>query len=109
MSEDGLDLEALQSFCSYNHIHPFLKNNYPVLFLYRLDALDPNAYEAFKASRNLHDVVERVLKNQQESQPGMKKILSVQAALMTPVQPMLVKNSWGPQRCGFSQLQHQAL
>ncbi|KAM3852126.1 DNA ligase 3 isoform 1-T2 [Vipera latastei] len=56
-----------------------------------LDALDPNAYEAFKASRNLHDVVERVLKNQQESQPGMKKILSVQAALMTPVQPMLAE------------------
>ncbi|XP_025027583.1 DNA ligase 3 isoform X4 [Python bivittatus] len=56
-----------------------------------LDALDPNAFEAFKASRNLHDVVERVLKNQQESQPGMKKILSVQAALMTPVQPMLAE------------------
>ncbi|XP_042298572.1 DNA ligase 3 [Sceloporus undulatus] len=58
-----------------------------------LDALDPNAYEAFKASRNLHDVVERVLKNQQESQkvPGLKKTLSVQATLMTPVQPMLAE------------------
>ncbi|XP_061461353.1 DNA ligase 3 isoform X5 [Rhineura floridana] len=56
-----------------------------------LDALDPNAYEAFKASRNLHDVVERVLRNQQESQkvPGLKRTLSVQATLMTPVQPML--------------------
>lgn len=55
---------------------------------YRLDALDPNAYEAFKASRNLQDVVERVLRNQQE--PGLKRTLSVQATLMTPVQPMLV-------------------
>lgn len=66
----------------------------PVLaiFICSLDALDPNAYEAFKASRNLHDVVERVLRNQQESQkvPGLKRTLSVQATLMTPVQPMLV-------------------
>ncbi|XP_015263477.1 PREDICTED: DNA ligase 3 isoform X1 [Gekko japonicus] len=58
-----------------------------------LDALDPNAYEAFKASRNLQDVVERVLRNQQEAQkvPGLKKTLSVQATLMTPVQPMLAE------------------
>ncbi|XP_028943113.1 DNA ligase 3 isoform X3 [Antrostomus carolinensis] len=58
-----------------------------------LDALDPNAYEAFKASRNLHDVVERVLKNQQEAEkvPGLKRTLSVQASLMTPVQPMLAE------------------
>ncbi|XP_069470992.1 DNA ligase 3 isoform X2 [Ambystoma mexicanum] len=58
-----------------------------------LDALDPNAYDAFKASRNLHDVVERVLRNQQESEkvPGMKRMLSVQATLMTPVQPMLAE------------------
>ncbi|NWW90038.1 DNLI3 ligase, partial [Rhynochetos jubatus] len=58
-----------------------------------LDALDPNAYEAFKASRNLQDVVERVLKNQQEAEkmPGLKRTLSVQAALMTPVQPMLAE------------------
>ncbi|NXA35384.1 DNLI3 ligase, partial [Eudromia elegans] len=58
-----------------------------------LDALDPNAYEAFKASRNLHDVVERVLKNHQEAEkmPGLKRTLSVQASLMTPVQPMLAE------------------
>lgn len=62
----------------------------------RLDALDPNAYEAFKASRNLQDVVERVLQNQQEAEkvPGLKRTLSVQASLMTPVQPMLV--GWVP-------------
>ncbi|NWS32801.1 DNLI3 ligase, partial [Polioptila caerulea] len=58
-----------------------------------LDALDPNAYEAFKASRNLQDVVERVLLNQQEAEkaPGLKRTLSVQASLMTPVQPMLAE------------------
>ncbi|KAM5273122.1 DNA ligase 3 isoform 1-T1 [Ctenodactylus gundi] len=58
-----------------------------------LDALDPNAYEAFKASRNLQDVVERVLLNEQEveNDPGRRKTLSVQASLMTPVQPMLAE------------------
>ncbi|XP_023373287.1 DNA ligase 3 isoform X2 [Otolemur garnettii] len=57
-----------------------------------LDALDPNAYEAFKASRNLQDVVERILRNEQEveKEPGQRRALSVQASLMTPVQPMLV-------------------
>ncbi|XP_067866287.1 DNA ligase 3 isoform X2 [Heterodontus francisci] len=58
-----------------------------------LDALDPNAYDAFKASRNLQDVVDRVLQNQQESEqvPGLKKILSIKANLLTPVQPMLAE------------------
>ncbi|XP_077152523.1 DNA ligase 3 [Ranitomeya variabilis] len=55
-----------------------------------LDALDPNAYDAFKASRNLGDVVERVLRNRQQG-PGGKKTLSVEASLMTPVQPMLAE------------------
>lgn len=66
----------------------------PIL-LGRLDALDPNAYEAFKASRNLQDVVERVLHNEQEVEkdPGRRRALSVQASLMTPVQPMLVRNT----------------
>ncbi|XP_038183960.1 DNA ligase 3 isoform X2 [Arvicola amphibius] len=58
-----------------------------------LDALDPNAYEAFKASRNLQDVVERVLHNEQEVEkdPGRRRTLSVEASLMTPVQPMLAE------------------
>ncbi|XP_051891756.1 DNA ligase 3 [Pristis pectinata] len=58
-----------------------------------LDALDPNAYDAFKASRNLQDVVDRVLQNQQESErvPGMKKTLSIKANLLTPIQPMLAE------------------
>ncbi|XP_056297516.1 DNA ligase 3 [Pseudoliparis swirei] len=58
-----------------------------------LDAVDPNAYDAFKASRNLGDVLERVLRNQQDSPSGSgpKKLLSVEASLMTPVQPMLAE------------------
>uniref|UniRef100_A0A671M079 DNA ligase 3 n=1 Tax=Sinocyclocheilus anshuiensis TaxID=1608454 RepID=A0A671M079_9TELE len=56
-----------------------------------LDAVDPNAYYAFKASRNLGDVIYRVLRNQQDTfnGTGPRKILSVEASLMTPVQPML--------------------
>lgn len=59
----------------------------------RLDAVDPNAYDAFKASRNLGDVIERVLRNQQDASNGTgpRKSLSVEATLMTPVQPMLVR------------------
>lgn len=59
----------------------------------RLDALDPIAYEAFKASCDLRDVMEWVLLNEQEveKEPGQRRALSVQAALMTPVQPMLVR------------------
>lgn len=60
-----------------------------------LDAVDPNAYDAFKASRNLGDVIERVLRNQQEASNGSgpKKLLTVEASLMTPVQPMLASIS----------------
>ncbi|XP_072037011.1 DNA ligase 3-like [Amphiura filiformis] len=58
-----------------------------------LEALDPNAYEAFQASRDLLDVVQRVLENRKASngQPGMTKKLSVRANLMTPVLPMLAE------------------
>ncbi|KAM9729607.1 DNA ligase 3 [Menidia menidia] len=58
-----------------------------------LDAVDPNAYDAFKASRNLGDVIERVLRNQQDvsNGSGPRKLLTVEASLMTPVQPMLAE------------------
>uniref|UniRef100_H3CY38 DNA ligase n=1 Tax=Tetraodon nigroviridis TaxID=99883 RepID=H3CY38_TETNG len=58
-----------------------------------LDAVDPNAYDAFKASRNLGDVIDRVLRNQQEASNGSgpRKLLTVEATLMTPVQPMLAE------------------
>ena len=59
-----------------------------------LDGLEPNAYEAFQASRNLKDVVDRVLKNKTEAwengKPGLAKRLNIKASLMTPVLPMLV-------------------
>lgn len=70
----------------------------PLLFaqshFYRLDALDDNAYAAFQASRNLRDVVDRVMENKAGGVPGMKKKLSVKASLMTPVLPMLVSEAW---------------
>ncbi|XP_014911697.1 DNA ligase 3 isoform X2 [Poecilia latipinna] len=58
-----------------------------------LDAVDPNAYDAFKASRNLGDVIERVLRNQQDASSGSgpRKLLTIEASLMTPVQPMLAE------------------
>ncbi|KAH3741324.1 DNA ligase 3-like isoform X2 [Dreissena polymorpha] len=57
-----------------------------------LDALDPNAYAAFQASRDLKDVVQRVVENREGAdKPGMSKKLSVRASLMTPVLPMLAE------------------
>ncbi|XP_061196299.1 DNA ligase 3-like [Saccostrea echinata] len=55
-----------------------------------LDALDDNAYAAFQASRDLRDVVDRVMENKGGA-PGLKKTLSVKASLMTPVLPMLAE------------------
>ena len=58
-----------------------------------MDALDPDAYEAFQASNNLSDVVQRCLQKKQIKAgvlPGMSKKLSIRASLMTPVKPMLV-------------------
>ncbi|XP_021375504.1 DNA ligase 3-like [Mizuhopecten yessoensis] len=58
-----------------------------------LEGLDPNAYAAFQASRDLQDVVDRVRQNLEEGggKPGMAKKLSVRANLMTPVLPMLAE------------------
>ena len=61
--------------------------------LFSLDAIDPNAYEAFQASNNLSDVVQRCLQKKETKAsvlPGMSKKLSIRASLMTPVKPMLV-------------------
>ncbi|XP_013776883.1 DNA ligase 3-like [Limulus polyphemus] len=54
-----------------------------------LDALHPTAYEAFQASRNLQDVVEKV--NERKRTGNLKKSLSIQVSLMTPVLPMLAE------------------
>ena len=64
-----------------------------LFFAYSLDAIDPNAYEAFQASNNLTDVVQRCLQKKESNAgvlPGMSKKLSIKASLMTPVKPMLV-------------------
>ncbi|ELU08334.1 hypothetical protein CAPTEDRAFT_213234 [Capitella teleta] len=57
-----------------------------------LDGLDANAYEAFKASRDLKDVVDRVFSLKEEGSAGkLTKSLSIRANLMTAVQPMLAE------------------
>ena len=64
-----------------------------LFFAHSLDAINPNAYEAFQASNNLTDVVQRCLQKKESNAgvlPGMSKKLSIKASLMTPVKPMLV-------------------
>lgn len=50
-----------------------------------LDALAPNAYDAFKVSRDLEDVIKRA------TRPGLTKDLSIKIQLMKPVKPMLAE------------------
>lgn len=75
--------------------HGVARNNFKrsLCSTFSLDALDPNAYEAFQASNNLSDVVQRCLQKKKTKTsvlPGMSKKLSIRASLMTPVKPMLV-------------------
>ncbi|KAI0232597.1 hypothetical protein LSAT2_017077 [Lamellibrachia satsuma] len=60
-----------------------------------LDGLDPKAYQAFQASRNLQDVVDRVTEirshNAEVKPGGLTKSLMIQATLLTPVLPMLAE------------------
>ena len=73
-----------------------------VVLSLRLDALDPAAYEAFYASKNLEDVINRVMKSREEtSRGGMAKKLSVRANLMTAIQPMLVRALVSPCQAGY--------
>ena len=60
--------------------------------IYRLDALDAKAYEAFQASHNLSDVIDRVMKLK-ERDSNAPVNLDVAAVLMTPVKPMLVRSN----------------
>ncbi|EDQ89519.1 uncharacterized protein MONBRDRAFT_25238 [Monosiga brevicollis MX1] len=52
-----------------------------------LSALNPGAYEAWKASNDLYALVQRCLKHG----PSLKRDVSVRASLMTPVKPMLAE------------------
>jgi len=52
----------------------------------------PKAYEAFKVSRDLDDVLERACEvKSNNSKPGLKKDLSIRINLMKPVKPMLAE------------------
>ncbi|XP_033970043.1 DNA ligase 3 isoform X2 [Trematomus bernacchii] len=96
--EQQIELEEISKKCTGNDLKCIirlikhdLKMNSGAKHV--LDAVDPNAYDAFKASRNLGDVIERVLRNQQDATNGSgpRKLLTVEASLMTPVQPMLAE------------------
>ena len=56
-----------------------------------LEALDPDAYEAFQASNDLHDVVSRCAAKKHSSARGLSQKLSIRASVMTPVKPMLAE------------------
>ncbi|GAB6028919.1 DNA ligase 3 [Chamberlinius hualienensis] len=58
-----------------------------------LEGVHPDAYDAFQASRNLKDVIDRILakRDSTDGKPGMSKVLSIKAALMTPILPMLAE------------------
>ncbi|KAJ8022059.1 DNA ligase 3 [Holothuria leucospilota] len=90
--EQGDVSETVRKFFVDNTASPPAKKSTLTLPEVVLEALDPNAYEAFQASRNLRDVVDRVnAKNDANGVPGMSKKLSVRANLMTPVLPMLAE------------------
>lgn len=55
-----------------------------------LDALDSNANGAFQMSRNLRDVIDKIVRSRLDSSvPGMKKDISISLKIGTPVLPML--------------------
>jgi len=54
-------------------------------YSYSLSALGPNTYEAFQASNDLKNVVQRAMQREK-----LDRRLSIKASLMTPVKPMLV-------------------
>lgn len=54
-----------------------------------LEAVHENAYPAFQTSRDLREVIDRVLK--MRGVPSLSKALSIRASLMTPILPMLAE------------------
>ncbi|KAL7641288.1 UNVERIFIED_CONTAM: hypothetical protein RMT77_008426 [Armadillidium vulgare] len=53
-----------------------------------LEGLHPDAYEAFRTTRNIDTVIDEILKNKNSPKEGSLKI---QAKIMTPVLPMLAQ------------------
>ncbi|XP_076802197.1 DNA ligase 3-like [Clavelina lepadiformis] len=85
-------LEKITKRCTANDLKTiirFIKSDLKITAgpKHILDALAPNAHEAFKASRDLNDVINRVL----DSRKAGGKSIEVRAALMTPVAPMLAE------------------
>lgn len=64
-----------------------------VCFISSLEALHPDAYQAFQTSRDLDAVVSKALVKTTDghSSPAKKTTLKITVSLMTPIQPMLVK------------------
>ncbi|KAI3389664.1 hypothetical protein SNEBB_001377 [Seison nebaliae] len=56
-----------------------------------LSSLGPDVYDAFQASRNLKDVIERNEIRYKSKKGRLMKALTIRASLMTPVLPMLAK------------------
>ncbi len=77
---------------THTHTHTHTHTSQVRVVALRLDGLDTKAYDAFQTSRNLKDVVERVIALRTGG-AGLKKQLSVRANLMTPILPMLVSEA----------------
>jgi hypothetical protein len=58
-----------------------------------LEAVHPDAYQAFQTSRDLDTVLSKAVSSTDEgrSLPTKKTALTITASLMTPVLPMLVR------------------
>jgi DNA ligase 3 len=56
-----------------------------------LDALHPNAYEAFNKSHDLKAIISRWQNHELENELGNEATFSTGLSLMTPIKPMLAK------------------
>lgn len=58
-----------------------------------LEAVHPDAYQAFQTSRDLDTVLSKAVSSNDEgcSSPTKKAALTITASVMTPVLPMLVR------------------
>lgn len=57
-----------------------------------LGAVNPDAYQAFQTSRDLHAVLSKVVEiGDEHSSSSKKSALKITASVMTPILPMLVR------------------
>ena len=82
-------------FHTCNYVRAFIKvllvPCFP--FMCSLEAVHPDAYQAFQTSRDLDTVLSKAVSSTDEgcSSPTKKGALTITASLMTPVLPMLVR------------------